>query len=79
MHFVNEVGELIGVANVGGQRFNEARYFFLLEMGDGQGGDTHCRTDRMLYITEENMYMTPVDIYYERGMLKNKRLTKFNI
>jgi hypothetical protein len=76
---VNEVGELIGMVNVGGERFNEARYFFLLEMGDGQGGDMHKRRDRMLYITDENMYITPVHIYYERGMLKNNRLTKFNI
>ena len=48
-------------------------------MQDGQQDHTHCRIDQMLYITDQNMYITRVNIYYERGMLKNKRLTKFNM
>ena len=48
-------------------------------MKDGQMEDPHERIDKLIYINEENIYIDDVKVTFEKGMLKNKRITHFNL
>ena len=58
--------------------FMKSKYIFILEMKDAQMENSHERMDKIIYINDEHIFLDNVKIIFERGMLKNKRITNFN-
>ncbi len=47
-------------------------------MANGGCEDPHKRIDKLIYITDENLHISNINITFERAILKNKRITQFS-